>query len=260
MSPLRPRLVAAALGAAFVVACVSAPVTGRSQLILTSEAEEAAMGAQAYQEATKGGAISRNAAWSSMVARVGAKIAPVANRPDFQWEFKLIAENTINAFCLPGGKVAFYEGIMPVCATDDGVAVVMGHEIGHAIARHGGERITRGMIAEQGVAVIAQIIGGKNPTLVQASAVALGAGVQYGQVLPFERGQESEADEIGLTLMAKAGYDPREAPRFWRRMIAATGGPKQAEWLSTHPDPESRIKALEALMPNALKLYEAAKK
>jgi metalloendopeptidase OMA1, mitochondrial len=251
-------LAAFAAVVAVVAACATAPVTGRRQLIMTSEAEEAALGLKAYQEATGGTALSRNAEWSARVARVGANIAPAADRPDFQWEFKLIAEPAVNAFCLPGGKVAFYEGIMPVCASDTGVAVVMGHEIGHAIARHGGERITQGMIAEQGVGVVAQIIGGKDQRLVQASAAALGAGVQYGAILPFSRKQESEADEIGLTLMAKAGYDPREAPRFWQRMIDATPGDRPAEWLSTHPDPANRIKALEALMPSALKIYEAA--
>jgi metalloendopeptidase OMA1, mitochondrial len=250
----------AALLVLLVVACATAPVTGRRQLIMTTEAEEAALGLKAYQEATGGSALSKNAAWAASVHRVGARIAPVAERPDFQWEFKLVADKTVNAFCLPGGKVAFYEGIMPVCASDTGVAVVMGHEIGHAIARHGGERITQGVIAEQGVGVIAQIIGGKDERLVQTSAAALGAGVQYGAILPFSRKQESEADEIGLTLMAKAGYDPREAPRFWQRMIDATPGERPAEWLSTHPDPQNRIKALEALMPNAIKLYEASTK
>ncbi len=246
--------------AALLIACATAPITGRRQLILTSEKEEAALGLQAFQDVTKAGVISRNKAWSAMVEKVGRDIAAVAERPDFQWEFKLIAEPTINAFCLPGGKVAFYEGIMPVCATETGVAVVMGHEIGHAIARHGGERMSQGLIAEQGTSVVAAILGGKDPAKQQMAAAALGAGVKYGAILPFSRKQESEADEIGLNLMAKAGYDPREAGKFWQRMIDATGGVRQAEWLSTHPDPANRIIRLNELAPASVAIYEAAKK
>lgn len=246
--------------AALLIACTTAPITGRRQLILTSETEEAALGLQAYQEVTASGVISRNKAWAAMVDKVGRDIAAVAARPDFQWEFKLIAEPTINAFCLPGGKVAFYEGIMPVCATEAGVAVVMGHEIGHAIARHGGERMSQGMIAEQGTSVVAAILGGDDPAKQQMAAAALGAGVKYGAILPFSRKQESEADEIGLNLMAKAGYDPREAAKFWQRMIDATGGDRPAEWLSTHPDPANRIKRLNELAPAAVEIFNAAKK
>lgn len=242
------------------VACTTAPVTGRRQLILTSETEEASLGLQAFQEVTKGAALSRNKQWTAMVEKVGRDIAAVADRPDFQWEFKVIAENTVNAFCLPGGKVAFYDGIMPVCANEAGVAVVMGHEIGHAIARHGGERMSQGMIAEQGTGVVAAILGGKDPAKQQMAAAALGAGVKYGAILPFSRKQETEADEIGITLMAKAGYDPREAAKFWRRMIESTGGDRPMEWLSTHPDPENRITRLNELAPKALELYNAAKK
>jgi predicted Zn-dependent protease len=246
--------------AILVVACATAPVTGRRQLILTSETEEAALGLQAYQEVAKAAVLSKNKAWAAMVEKVGRDIAAVADRPDFQWEFKLIAEPTINAFCLPGGKVAFYEGIMPVCATEAGVAVVMGHEVGHAIARHGGERMSQGMIAEQGTSVVAAILGGKDPAKQQMAAAALGAGVKYGAILPFSRKQESEADEIGLNLMAKAGYDPREAAKFWQRMIDATGGDRPMEWLSTHPDPANRIKRLQELEPAAVQIFQAAKK
>ncbi|HYC79191.1 MAG TPA: M48 family metallopeptidase [Planctomycetota bacterium] len=249
----------AALGLGALGGCTSAPVTGRNQLIMTSEAEEAQMGVEAFQEVTAGSRLSTNAAWTQMVQNSGRRIAAVANRPDFQWEFRLIAEDTVNAFCLPGGKVAFYEGIMPVCRDEAGVAVVMGHEVGHAIARHGGERVTQTMIAQNGVAIIAEIISGKSPELARAAAPALGAGVQVGALLPFSRKHESEADEIGLFLMADAGYDPREAPRFWERMVQATGGERSWEFLSTHPDPQNRIKRLNELMPEAMTHYEAAR-
>lgn len=259
-SHLRRFGAAVLAAAAIVAACTTAPITGRRQLIVTSETEEAALGLQAYQEVTAGPVISKNKEWTAMVERVGKRIAAVAERPDFQWEFKLIAENTVNAFCLPGGKVAFYEGIMPVCATDAGVAVVMGHEVGHAIARHGGERMTDSMLVEGGASIVASILGGKDPQKQQMAAAALGAGAKYGMLMPFGRKQETEADEIGIILMAKAGYDPREAAKFWQRMIEATGGSGQPEFLSTHPAPENRIAHLKSLEPKALEHFAAAKK
>jgi metalloendopeptidase OMA1, mitochondrial len=256
----RARLLLASIAALVVVACATAPITGRKQFILTSESEEAQLGVQAFNETLKTSALSKNATWTKQVETVGRAIADVANRPDFRWEFKVVADSQINAFCLPGGKVAFYEGILPVCGSENGIAVVMGHEVGHAIARHGGERISQGLLAEQGVGVVAQILGGQDAEKQKIAATALGAGVHYGAILPFSRKQESEADEIGLALMADAGYDPREAPKFWERMIQATGGSGTAEWLSTHPDPQNRIARLNELMPDAVARFEAAKK
>jgi predicted Zn-dependent protease len=240
-----------------VVACATAPYTGRSQLLIISQAEENALGLQAFQESVAGAPASTRADWKAMVERVGLRIAAVAERPDFQWEFKLIAENTVNAFCLPGGKVAFYEGIMPVCGDDTGVAVVMGHEVAHALARHGGERVSQSVVAKMGTDVVSKVLGGSDAASQQMIATALGAGAKYGALLPWGRTQESEADQIGLILMAKAGYDPREAPRFWQRMEAKTGSAgRPPEFLSTHPNPETRIQQLEAWMPEALTHYQ----
>ncbi len=262
MTLLRHRFLsvvaAAAIAALTLLACETAPYTGRKQFILLSPEEENTMGLQAYQEVVAQSRMSSKAAWAGMVERVGRRIAAVAERPDFQWEFRLIEDPTVNAFCLPGGKVAFYEGIMPVCADDTGVAVVMGHEVAHAMARHGGERVSQSMVAQLGTEVAAEVIGSKDPAVREMVAVGLGAGVNVGVMLPFSRKHESEADQIGLILMAKAGYDPRAAPKFWERMNAMAGGSRPPEFLSTHPNPETRIAQLQSWMPEALPYYEAA--
>jgi predicted Zn-dependent protease len=246
-----------------VAACATAPYTGRKQLVLMSDAQEAQLGAQAYEEVKAGSKPSTNGEWIGMVTRAGQRIAAAAQAPDFAWEFTLLADPTVNAFCLPGGKVAFYEGIMPVCRDETGVAVVMGHEVAHALAHHGNERVSQGIIAELGTqaaqAGIAAMLSKSDPKLTEISNAALGVGVQVGAILPYSRAHESEADHIGLILMAKAGYDPREAPAFWERMLAAeNGGPP--EFLSTHPDPVTRIEQLKAWIPEAMPYYEASKR
>lgn len=256
-----PFVLLAVVIAMAIVACTNAPYTGRNQLILLTQGQEAQMGVDAYQEVKANSKISANARWRDMVARVGERIKAVAERPDFQWEFNVIADPTVNAFCLPGGKVAFYEGIMPVCQTDEGVAVVMGHEVGHAIARHGGERVSQEMLAKGGEEVITAILSRKDPVLANQAAGLIGAGAQYGVLLPYSRAHESEADHIGLILMSKAGYDPHEAPKFWERMIAATSsaGDRPPEFASTHPNPDTRIKQLNDWMPEAMGYYNQAK-
>ena len=240
------------------LACQTAPYTGRKQLILLSEDQEMQLGLQAWQEVVSGSRPSSNQAWVAMVRACGERIAAVADAPDYQWEFTVIADPQVNAFALPGGKVAFYEGILPICGDETGVAVVMGHEIAHAIARHGNERISRGMVA-QGIAEIgAAALGGEDPQTRQMVYQGFGLGLQYMEVLPFSRSQESEADHIGIILMAKAGYDPRRAPEFWERMRDLTGGNATPEFLSTHPLAETRIRQLREWLPEALEFYRAA--
>lgn len=240
--------------------CQSAPYTGRRQLLLISQDQENAMGLQAYQEVVATSKLTADRTLGGRVEAVGRRIAVVADRPDFEWEFKVIAEPTVNAFCLPGGKVAFYEGILPICASDEGIAVVMGHEVAHALLRHGGERVSQSIVAQGGTEIMAAILGGRDASLREKVASALGVGVNVGVLLPWGRDQESEADHVGLILMAKAGYDPREAPRFWQRMEAATGGEgRPPEFLSTHPNPETRISQLNAWMDEALRHYEEAR-
>jgi predicted Zn-dependent protease len=188
-----------------------------------------------------------------MVRRVGQRIAEAAQRPDYQWEFRVIEKDVANAFALPGGKVAVYTGILKYTQTDAGLAVVMGHEVAHALARHGGERMSQSMLEQAGLAAVQIGLQTSDPVIMQGVALAYGLGVQ----LPFSRGQESEADHIGLVLMAKAGYDPREAVPFWERMSGGEQGQEPPQFLSTHPSGTTRIKQLQEWMPEALQYYQA---
>ncbi len=248
--------------------CRTVPESGRKQVLIPSafgggEAREIQLGLTAYQDILEKEPLSRNQQYNEMIERVGRRIAAVAGRDDFDWEFKVIASPTQNAFCLPGGKVAFYEGIIPVCQSEAGVAVVMSHEIAHALARHGGERMAHGQarnIGQQGVELAGRWFFKegyeKNREVVQT---AYGITTQYGAILPFNREHESEADLIGIKLMAKAGYDPSEAPAFWERFAAAKAGGKQTpEWMSTHPSDSRRSTDLRQALPEAMSLYNSA--
>jgi predicted Zn-dependent protease len=233
-------------------ACQTVPVTGRQQLILLSSAEENRLGITSYEQIIKDEKLSTDARINAMVRQVGQRIAAVAARPDFAWEFRVIEKDVANAFALPGGKVAVYTGILKYTKTETGLAVVMGHEIAHAIARHGGERVSRDLISQIGLAAVQVGLGTSDPAIIQAIGLAYGVGVQ----LPFSRAQESEADHIGIVLMAKAGYDPREAVPFWRRMAAGKTGQSPPEFLSTHPSGTTRMAQLEQWMPEALQYYK----
>ena len=171
----------------------------------------------------------------------------------------MVKSKEVNAFCLPGGKMVVYTAILPVCETDAGLATVMGHEIAHALARHGAERMTQQKMAEIGVAAASSTLGGVDPRDRQRVMQVLNAGAQFG-ILRYSRRHESEADHIGLLLMATAGYDPREAVKFWERMSKLTGGKRTPEFLSTHPSHETRIRDLINWMPQALTLYKASGK
>ncbi len=265
-----PRSTVLVLLLGLLAACEPAPVTGRSQMMLVSESEERQLGLQAYRQVVSSEPASHNAGFNSMVERVGRRIAAAAEHPPedmwraphFQWEFRTIDKNQVNAFCLPGGKVAVYTGLMPIAQTEAGLAVVMGHEVAHALARHGAERISNQMAASVGAAAVANTlaatVGGRNRTYMPLVAGALGAGASYGFLLPMSRAQESEADRIGLVLMAMAGYDPREGVALWERMRAANARqPKQAEWLSTHPADTTRIADIRAHLPEAMKFYRS---
>ena len=224
----------------FTYACTKAPITGRNQLILVSQEQELQMGAHAYDQVVKGSKVSKNPEYNAAVQRVAERIAAVAGRPDFEWEYTVIDDDkTINAFALPGGKIGVYTGILKVAQTDAGLATVMSHEVGHATARHGGERITVGLLSQIGAVGLSAALGGYgvDPNVTYGIMQAYGLGVHVGGILPFSRSQESEADRIGLIYMARAGYDPREAVLFWQRMADATkSGQKPPEFLSTHPD------------------------
>ena len=265
---LRPLLLRILCGAASLLsACDSAPVTGRSQLMLVGESEERQMGLQAYREVLAKEPLSNDARTNALVEKVGKRIAAAAEHPPgelwqaprFRWEFKTIDKNEPNAFCLPGGKVVVYTGILPISRTEAGLAVVIGHEVAHALAHHGAERMSNQMAAQAGTTVaaiaLATTVGGSNRAYLPAMMAAVGAGATYGYVLPMSRAQESEADRIGLILMAMAGYDPRAAVGVWERMRAANTGPHKAEWLSTHPADTTRIADIRRWLPEAMKYY-----
>lgn len=238
--------------------CQSAPVTGRKQMLLMPESQEVSLGLSAFNDVATKEPLSQNAQYNELVQRVGQRIAAVAGKPDYQWEFKVIASEQQNAFCLPGGKVAVYEGIIPICATEAGLAVVMSHEIAHALARHGGERMSQNMAVDGVKQAVSYVMQNQDQARKDIVMQAYGVGSQYGVLLPYSRAHESEADHIGLLMMARAGYDPREAPRFWQRFGSLKQGEKTMEFMSTHPSDARRAADLASLVPEALKAYEAA--
>jgi len=174
----------------------------------------------------------------------------------YQWEFNLIDEDIVNAWCMPGGKVAFYTGIMPICQDETGVAVVMGHEVAHAVANHGAERMSQGLMQQMGGVALDVALHDQPGETRQMFGMAYGLASNYGAMLPFSRLHESEADKMGLIFMAMAGYDPREAPKFWERMAAESGGGAPPEFMSTHPSHDTRIKDLNDQIPEAMKYYK----
>jgi len=253
---------AVALVALILYACASVAVTGRNQLSLVSNAEIIPMATTQYQEVIAKGPLSTDKAQTEMVKRVGVRIQKAVEEymasknlssqlEGFQWEFNLIDDpKTVNAWCMPGGKVAFYTGIMPICQDETGVAVVMGHEVAHAIANHGAERMSEQMVAQYGLQTLGGFLG-QNPTAAKDLLFqAVGVGTNIG-MLKFSRTHESEADHIGLIFMTMAGYDPKQAPVFWERM-GKSGGGEPPEFLSTHPSHSTRIKDLESWIPEAL--------
>lgn len=243
--------VAALCLAGLLAGCQTAPVTGRNQLILFPESQDAQMGAVAYDQILSQSTLSDNRRQNALVRQVGDRIAAVSGRDDFDWEFTVIEDETPNAFALPGGKVGVNTGLFKVAKTEGQLAAVMAHEVGHAIARHGSERVSQQLMVQFGLVALgaATEMSGEYMQLA-AQAATLGV------VLPFGRDQESEADHIGLMLMARAGYDPREAVDLWRN-FANFGGDRPPEFLSTHPSPENRIARIESLLPQAMPVYEA---
>jgi Zn-dependent protease with chaperone function len=236
----------------------STPITNRKQFLLIPESQELALGKAAYDETLKDEKLSANPQYVAMVNRVGQRIA-AATGENYDWEFRVIASDTQNAFCLPGGKVAVYEGILPICQNEAGLAVVMSHEIAHAVARHGGERMTQGYVVDGVRKAVAWVADDYDETNRQIIMRAYGLASEVGYILPYSRKHESEADAMGLVYMARAGYDPSEAPRFWERFAAATaGGEKPPEFLSTHPSDERRARDLTQQLDSALAVYGAS--
>ncbi len=249
--------------------CAQVPITGRQSLHLVPESELLALSLQQYNDVLKKSKLSTDKQKVAMVRRVGNRVAKAAEAflaesghqdviKEFQWQFNLIEDDkTANAWVMPGGKAAVYTGILPFTQDETGLAVVLGHEVGHALANHGNERMSQELLANMGGMALSVALSSQPQMTQELAMAAFGAGASIGVLLPYSRLQESEADHIGLILMARAGYDPRAAIPFWQRMNAAPGS-RPPELLSTHPAPETRIADIQALIPEAMAYYHGS--
>ncbi|MFW5784487.1 MAG: M48 family metallopeptidase [Spirochaetota bacterium] len=249
-----------------LVSCTTAPVTDRKQLALVSPEALAEQSAKTYDELLAESDVVTDTADARMVRRVGERIATSAEEflrdrgleeeiPLYDWEFALIRDDeSVNAFAMPGGKLAVYTGILPIAQDEQGLAVIMGHEVAHVVANHGQERVSQQLLAQLGAVTISEVAEDEPEETRRILLAAYGAGAQVGFLLPYSRRHEEEADTIGLILTARAGYDPGAAIPFWQRM-ADEGGARPPEFLSTHPNPEGRIENLRDQMPRALEYY-----
>jgi predicted Zn-dependent protease len=247
--------------AVILAACTTAPVTGRKQLNLVGESTINQLGVQAYQQELAKAKKDTDPSHVELVQRVAKRLADTAEaayHPGYQWETAVIDDpKTVNAWCMPGGKIAVYSGIFPITQDESGLAVVLAHEISHALAHHGAERVSRTELMQLGEAGILAAVQAKSPNAVQMTGAALGLGSQIGVELPFSREQESEADHIGLILMAKAGYDPARAVDFWQRMLDYSKGKEPPAFLSDHPSSEQRIADIKRELPEAKAAFVA---
>lgn len=248
------------------IACAKVPVTGRQQLSLIPASNMFKMSYSEYDKFLKETPLSKNKEQTAMVKRVGHRIEKAVEEffamkgmkdhlKGYKWEFNLFESNVTNAWCMPGGKVAVYEGLMKVARDETGLAVVMGHEIAHAIAEHGNERMSQQMLANFGGIALTVAMKDKPKETQMLWTTVYGVGVQFGAILPYSRLHESEADHLGLIFMAMAGYDPRKAVEFWERMAAEAKGKKPPEFLSTHPSDKTRIRQIKKLLPEAMRYY-----
>lgn len=239
------------------MSCTTEPITGRRQFNMLSSSQESQLGLTTFETLKKETPISRDSAINALVQRVGKRIASVAELPNAEWEFVVFESKDANAFCLPGGKVGVYTGILPITKDEAGMATVIGHEVGHAVAHHGGERISQGTAVQlvgQGVGAATSYA---DPRWQAVASLAYGVGTQVGILLPYSRVQESSADHIGLVYMARAGYNPEAAVAFWERFAefnrkSGSGGPA---WLRTHPVDEKRIQQIKGWLPEAKQQY-----
>ena len=257
---------AAIMAMALLAACATVPITGRQQLSIIPASSLMSLSYQQYGDFLRSNRLSADRAATDQVKRVGARIQGAVERffresgqpqqlQGYQWEFNLVESREINAWCMPGGKVVVYAGILPVTRDDTGLAVVMGHEIAHAIAGHGSERMSQELLAQFGGAALSTALSQQPAATKQLWMTVYGAGAQYGALLPYGRLQESEADRLGLIFMAMAGYDPHEAVGFWERMAQQKGGAQPPEFLSTHPSDATRITEIRRLIPEAMGYY-----
>ena len=249
-----------------LTACTTVPITGRQQLNLIPDSSMLSMSFQEYDKFLQGNQQCNDQEKIEMVRRVGVSIQHAVEKyltqnnmkdelANYAWEFHLVESKEVNAWCMPGGKVVVYTGILPYTQDDAGLAVVLGHEIAHAVAKHGNERMSQGLLAQLGGMALSEALQSEPAATQQLWMATYGLGAQYGVLMPYGRLQENEADHLGLIFMAMAGYDPHVAVGFWQRMSEKKGGGAPLEFLSTHPSDRTRIKNIESLIPEAMKYY-----
>lgn len=249
--------------------CSSVPLTGRKQVLLVSDQEVLTLSLQEYGEFMKTAPKSTDKANTALVNKVGRNIANAVESylkangmesmlSEYAWEFNLVKSPEVNAFCMPGEKIVVYEGILPITKDETGLAVVLGHEVAHAVAKHANERMSQQMLQQYGGAALGVALSGTSGTVQNVANSVYGLGAQYGVMLPYSRKQELEADKLGLIFMAMAGYNPQEAEGFWTRMSNKSGGASVAEFQSTHPSDETRIKKIRESLPEAMKYYKGS--
>ncbi|MFL6711702.1 MAG: M48 family metallopeptidase [Sulfurifustis sp.] len=268
MNNLRTSVLASFLGFAAAVSlipgCATVPETGRRQLSLVGSSEVMQLSLSEFDKLKKQTPISRDSDQNALVRRVGQRIAAVAPLPNAQWEFVVFDKpDVLNAFCMPGGKVGVYSGLFKVTQDEAGLATVIGHEVSHAVARHGEERMSEGLLLQLGGTALAALTQSRPEVAQQLKQAAYGVGANVAVMLPHSRRQELEADHLGLVYMARAGYDPRSALSFWERFSAYNkqhGGSNPPAFLSTHPVDEKRIEQIKELLPQAESEYQKAKR
>ncbi len=265
---LQKSIVSLVIISLLLLSCATVPVTGRQQLTLVPTSSLNSLSFQQYSEFMKTHKLSNDAQATAMVKNAGNKIKDAVKKyltqigsasslQGYEWEFSLVEDSLVNAWCMPGGKVVVYTGILPIAQNETGLAVVMGHEIAHAIANHGNERMTQGMLANLGSVALSEALKNKPEETKAIFQTAFGVGVQLGALLPYSRLHETEADHMGLIFMAMAGYNPDDAVGFWQRMASLKQGSGPPEFLSTHPSDNKRIQKIKELLPEARKYYQA---
>lgn len=253
------RVLAAVLASIVLAGCGNVPLTGRKQILLVSDQEVYQAGLVQYDEYIKGASLSTDSGKTKMVRSVGQKLAAATEKylkangfaselDNLAWEFNLVKDTQVNAFCMPGGKIVVYEGLLKICSSDDELAVVVGHEVAHAVAKHSNERISQQLLTEYGAQVVGQALNKKSESIQKIGNTVYGLGAEYGVTLPFSRKHESEADYMGLIFMTMAGYNPSTSITFWQKM-SASGGASIPEFMSTHPSDATRISDIQKYLP-----------
>jgi len=251
----------------FLLSCAVVPMTGRKQFVAIPSSQMITLSAESYSQVLAEAKLSTNNYYVSTVKKVGERLTAAVElylkqnnlqsvTDGYEWQYNVLVSEELNAWCMPGGQIAFYEGILPVCQDENGIAVVMGHEIAHAVAQHGNERMSQQLAIQMSGIALSEALKTQKQETIDLAMLAFGVGAQVGVMLPYSRTHESEADELGLYFMAMAGYNPQTAPAFWERM-AEKGGSRPPEFLSTHPDPSNRIDDLNRHMPKAMEYYNA---